>query len=696
MIYLVTNSLELFNNELYTIISAEESLRIINQWEMVQFDIETTGLDPHICNILSAQFGNKKAKTQIVVDCTTIDITLYKNVLETKCIIGQNLKFDLQFLYNYHIIPRKIYDTMIVEQLLHLGYPSEVISYSLQSIAMKYLHIYIDKSVRGTIIYKGLTSDVIIYAAKDVEHLEDIMEKQIEQCLIKNCIIGAELECNFVPVIAYLEWCGIKLDVEKWSAKMKKDEENLIHYKTLLDQFVLNLNNPKFYTVDTQGDLFEGFNTEPKCNINWASSQQVIGVAQFLGFNTSIKNKQTGEDSESVLEKHLKGQKGINDEFLKIYFLYKEADKVCSTYGQKYINAINPITGRIHTVFRQLGASSGRMASGSKDINKDLAKLKRLPLIKSKKSNNLICSYPQLQNLPADEQTRSAFVPEENNKMCSSDFSALESRLGADIYNEHAMIHEFLHGSGDIHSLVAKGCFPKELEGIEVKDIKKLRPDLRNKAKAPEFACQFGGGKEAIKASLGCTVEEAQTIEDNYYNLFTGIATFKKKGAEFVRKNGYILMCKYTGHKMYWHDHTHWVEVKNKFNKDYWDLYRELKNTLSEVDFKDHPMRIEVSHNFKVVSKWERLALNAVTQGTGIIILKQAMIDFFNWILDNNYFSIVLLCNLVHDEAVIEFPKEMEDIVVPALVYNMENAASMYCKALPIPANAEVGDHWIH
>ena len=76
-----------------------------------------------------------KYKNVSGVDCTTVDIKLYKEALETKWVIGQNLKFDLQFLYNYGIIPRKVYDTMIVEQLLHLGYPSGVISYALNAIA---------------------------------------------------------------------------------------------------------------------------------------------------------------------------------------------------------------------------------------------------------------------------------------------------------------------------------------------------------------------------------------------------------------------------------------------------------------------------------------------------------------------------------------------------------------------------------
>ena len=69
--------------------------------------------------------------------------------------------------------------------------------------------------------------------------------------------------------------------------------------------------------------------------------------------------------------------------------------------------------------------------------------------------------------------------------------AVLESRLGADIYDEQAMLKEYIEGSGDIHSLAAKGCFPDELAGVEVKDVKKVRPDLRKKAKAPEFDCRL-------------------------------------------------------------------------------------------------------------------------------------------------------------------------------------------------------------
>ena len=113
MIYLVTTQQELFDNPEYTIINAEESLQLLKYCDVLQYDSETEGIDPHINKILSIQFGSKIKDLQIVVDASTIDISIYKDTLETKFIVGHNLKFDLQFLYNYGIIPRRVYDLIL-------------------------------------------------------------------------------------------------------------------------------------------------------------------------------------------------------------------------------------------------------------------------------------------------------------------------------------------------------------------------------------------------------------------------------------------------------------------------------------------------------------------------------------------------------------------------------------------------------
>lgn len=723
MIYLVTGNLQLFESPEYKVISLEESLQIMSEWSMYQFDSETTGRDCHVNDLLCVQFGNIDGTVQIVVDTTTVGILNYKDYIESHYMIGQNLKFDLQFLFNYGIIPRKIYDTMIVEQVLYLGYPYNLVSpkfykendfdfpyrevydkdgkflgwelsFSLKAIAYKYLKIDIDKTIRGEIIWRGLDTNVVKYAAGDVTYLGHIMRYQRTACKIKQCLLAAKLECDFVPVISYLEWCGIKLDVDKWKAKMEIDNKNLEEAISALNNFVVN--NPKlkkFVYIEQQGDLFTGFDLTPRVNINWASSSQVVKVAQLLGFDTKVQDKKTGEDKDSVLEKHLKKQKGINDEFLRLYFGKGEPDdenyfagyngsaKVVSSFGQTHIDSINPKTGRIHTQYKQLGADTGRMSCGSKEPNADLAKLKKLP----KES----CKYPNMQQLPHDAVTRACFVADKGNLWVSCDYAAIESRLGGAIYEEQSIIDEFLYGSGDMHSLVAKMVF-KELADVPVKEIKKRYPHLRSAAKPIEFSQQFGGSAFAIQNSMGCSLEEAQKFADAYSSGFKGIAKFKAKGSAFVRKNGYIVLCPVTGHKTYWWDHNVWLKRQSSYTQEFWEDYREHHKGTNDA------IADEVRKHFQAASKWDRKALNSVTQGTGAIILKDSQIDLFNWVVDNGYFGKIRLCNLTHDEANWEFPKELEDSFPKLLKEMMEKSAFKYCKALPIPAEAEVSTCWVH
>ena len=684
MIYLITLQQELFGWEDYKIISAEESLRMMQDWKVIQLDSETSGRDAHLCDFLCVQLGNDKADARLVIDTSTIDIRLYKELLESKLCILQNGKFDLQFFFNYGIIIRKVYDTMICEQLLHLGWPAGQISYSLKEIAWRRLGINIDKTVRGEIVWRGLDASVINYAAGDVTYLEKIMWSQVEDLKKQDLMKAARIECDFVPVMAYLEWCGIHLDRNKWQAKMKSDLEKLHKAEEDLNAFVVSKESlSEFVYINTQGDLFEGFDLTPKVKVNWASSSQVVRIAKILGFDTKTKDKKTGEDKDSVLEKLLKAQKGICDEFLKLYFDYQEYFKVVTSFGQGHLNAINPKTDRIHTIYRQLGAASGRMSCGSQQPNEDLAKVNK---VKAKD-----CTYPNCQQLPADEQTRSCFTAPEGYEWCSCDYSALESRLGADIYNEPHMIEEFLHGSGDIHSLMALTFFEKQMEpGTTTKEVKKKYPELRKKAKSPEFLIQFGGSAYGLATQLAIPEEEAQGYVDSYYNKFKGIADFKKKGSEFVRKNGYILMCKYSGHKMYWWDHAEWLKRQESFTQQFWEEYRtKHKGTGDSI-------AQEVSMHFRAASKWDRMALNSVTQGSGIVILKIAMTDFFNWIVDNGYFKTVELSALVHDEANVIYPKKLHDIVPKKLQECMEKAASIICTKVPIPAEPAINDHWEH
>lgn len=438
--------------------------------------------------------------------------------------------------------------------------------------------------------------------------------------------------------------------------------------------------------------MLSGYDFTPKVNINWASSEQVIKVAKRLGFDVTVKDKKTGEDKESVMEKHLKKQKGINDTFLKLYFGkgepgdsdyfpgYSGSAKLVSSFGQGHLNAINPITGRIHTQYRQLGCDTGRMSCGSKDENTDLAKYKKLPPAK--------VTYPNFQQLPHDEFTRSCFVANPGNLWVSCDYAAIESRLGADIYNEKAMIEEYLHGSGDMHSLTAKMVF-EELKDVPVNEIKKKFPHLRSAAKPIEFSQQFGGSAFAIQNATGKSLEESQKFADAYAKGFPGIAQFKKIGSQKVRKLGYIMLSPLTGHKSYWPGHDAWIAKQKEFTPEFWEDYR-----LHHKGTGDAVARM-VSEHAKEGSKYDRKALNSPTQGQGAVILKHSQIAVFNWVVEHGYFGKILLNNLTHDEANWEYPEELKEFP-NILKSEMEKSASVFCKSLPIPAEASVGKFWIH
>ena len=370
MIYLVTGNSSLFNSEdaEYTIISIEESLKLLNSLSIIGVDTETEGIDVHTKKLLLAQFGC--FDFQVVVDCRTIDITNYKELLEdpNKLFLFWNAKFDLKFFLKYNILIKNIYDWYLAEKLLWLGYPDGIHSMSLKSAGFNYCNIELDKSIRGKIIWsKTLTNDIIVYGAQDVKYLEQIREKQLIELKKKDLVTALAYENKFCPVLAYTEFCGAKLDEEKWKAKMEKDK---IRFKKALDElnswvisycsekYPGNGNSPYTY-VELQGDLFSGWDTDPKCTINWSSPKQVIPFLEELGFKLETFDKKTKEKKKSVGADIIESQKDVSP-IATFYLEYKACEKLIGTYGQNVLDQINPITHRIHTNFNQLGCDTGK------------------------------------------------------------------------------------------------------------------------------------------------------------------------------------------------------------------------------------------------------------------------------------------------------------------------------------------------
>ena len=203
MIYLVTTQI-LPDSPYYKVVNVQKSLELLQPLKIVGLDTETMGFDPYTKPILMLQLGCYEF--QVVIDLTTIDITFYKDYLQSdRLFIGWNIKFDLKFLYHHRIVPRRVYDGFLAEKLMWLGYPSGIHSMSLKAAGKAYVGVEMDKTVRGKVMWAGLAEDVIVYAANDVKYLEQIMNKQHDKLASQNLLIAIEYENRSVLWLAYAE-----------------------------------------------------------------------------------------------------------------------------------------------------------------------------------------------------------------------------------------------------------------------------------------------------------------------------------------------------------------------------------------------------------------------------------------------------------------------------------------------------------
>lgn len=664
MVYLVTKQKSLWESTRYKVIDPEEALRILEPLTVVELDTETMGLDPYTKELLTVQLGC--ADFQVVIDCASVDIQLFKNYIENpqRMFLGWNIKFDLKFLYHQRIIPMKVYDGYLAEKLLWLGYPAGMHEMSLKAASIHYLGVDMDKSVRGKIIQTGLTEDVIMYAAGDVSYLGKIRDKQLIELEKKGLLKAIDFENEFVKCLAYIEYCGAKLDIDKWKVKMATDLNNLERYEAELNDWVENSQfASKYCSVNMQGDLFSGFDTKPRCHINWTSSQQVIPLFEDLGLDLKVLDKKTKHYKKSVDIKVVEPQSSKSP-LIPIYINFKKAAIIVNTFGQKFLGLINPVTGRIHANFNQLGTDTGRLSS----------------------------TEPNLQNLPHDALTRSCFISEKGNKWISADYSGQESYLMASMANDEAMLDELTNGSGDLHSLTAKMVFQQIPRDMPLKDIKKNFKELRQEAKGYEFCFNYGGQDSTLIRNYGLDAKRAKEIYENYMSGFAGLKRYQDFRRVDVMRKGYILLSPITGHKAYIYDYD---ELKRQMEKqedpEFWEYYREMKRDAPECDTVQAVRRLA-----RRKAESEKQSINYPIQAAGALCFKLASIKLFNWLLKNNLLFTVKYCIPVHDEINLEAPEEISKEVADILVKCMVSAGKPFCTRAHLGADVEVGDFWIH
>ena len=769
MIYFVTGQRGLFEfpDAKYKCISVEESLRILEPLRVVGLDTETTGTEIWQGMMLTLQLGNKE--NQVVIDCMTINVKQYKDYLESnRLFIIHNAKFDLRWLYKEHIVVRNVYDTYLAEKILYLGFPPGIISLSLQACCDRYLNVFLDKTMRGK-IHAGMTEDVIVYAANDVVYLEDIMNSQLSIISARGQRVALDIENEFVRVLAYIEFCGIRLDPERWKAKMAKDAERLRVAEKKLNEwvvdYVMKKNDPSLisinydfnnkgkpakladsvYVVIPAPSLFSEFDTGPQCIINWNSPKQVIRLFEELGFDLLVKDKKTGKMKKSVESKYIELQVDKST-IAPLYLEYSAAFKVVTSFGQNFLDAINPVTQRIHPTFNQM-MDTGRLSCGSGGKGKG-GKTKDDDIVEEEDENKDTTTQSNdksvnIQQLPATEETRAAFIPEKGHMLIDCDYGDQEGHVFTELSGDKEWI-DFYNDPNqrDGHSFVAKMCFPKDLDGIEEKDVKKMRKDLRDLAKKARFCFNYNGQAPTMATNCNIPVDFATEIYNNYFKRFYGIAGYFKVQKRDMWNRGYILISKVTGLRAYIYDYPILKGIERRKNgmEDFWDIYKsardsgrvindippsvmqEIAKRFAEgkpieeiavrysykvkkagkieerfIDINRETVYVSVmKHLWKRKSASDNQSCNYPSQGTAAAMTKIAGIRYFNHLVNDGLIFKVLIPNDVHDEYLIEPPTEIAEQEAKKLSECMEYAAAIFCKKVTIKAVPEIADHWIH
>ena len=220
-----------------------------------------------------------------------------------------------------------------------------------------------------------------------------------------------------------------------------------------------------------------------------------------------------------------------------------------------------------------------------------------------------------------------------------------ESYLTASVSNDKVML-DVLTSGGDLHSEVARACWPDILGNLTDKEIKDQYHDLRFEAKGVEFGIMYGGDANTLKARKGFDIKTAETIYNNFMSKFSGLKNYQEYCRKDVLKKGYILMNPIFGHRAHIFDAEWMFKMQEKFkDPEFWQYYNIMKKDSPYCD----TVR-EVKRYFKRASESGRQGINYRIQNRGAMTFKLAMIKLFNWIVAHNYQNIVKFCAFVHDK----------------------------------------------
>ncbi|MDW8059255.1 MAG: DNA polymerase I [Thermomicrobium sp.] len=551
----------------HTVLTEAELRRLVEdlrQCRAFALDVETTALHPMYAELVGLAIATAPDRSYYVpLGHTTGDDQL--TVEQVERAIGSFLRSEtpLHYAHNgkYDALvleragfprPRIDFDTMIAAYLLgENAVGLKELAFTKLGWEMQEITELIGRGKKQLTMDRAEIARVTQYACADVEatyRLVDVLRPQLES---QNQLrLFTEIEVPLIDVLIDMEKAGIAIDVPYLRDLAKELERQLEQLERRIYELAghpFNINSPQQLSTVLFDEL-----------------RLPRGKRTKTGYSVAQEVLETLRDTHPIVDAILE---------------YRQLAKLKSTYVDALPEQVHPQTGRVHTIFHQTVAATGRLSS----------------------------SDPNLQNIPVRGElgraVRRAFIADnrpgyriadEPILLLSADYSQIELRLMAHFSRDPALLRAFAEGK-DIHAATASEVFGVPLEAVT--------PEMRRIAKTVNFGIMYGMQAYGLARDTGMSRQEAQRFIEAYFQRFPGVARYLEETKRRAAELGY---------------------VETLFGR---------RRYLPEIT-SSNPARRQAA---------ERMAVNMPLQGTAADIMKLAMIRIHRALQERGFTSRMLL-----------------------------------------------------
>lgn len=408
------------------------------------------------------------------------------------------------------------------------------------------------------------------------------------------------------------------------------------------------------------------------------SRPQLGPLFEEMGIPDLNRTEKSGQVQTTQAEIDRLNQKfGDKYPFLPKISRLGELQKALGTYLFSLYNDLGP-DGRLHCKFKQLGTETGRFTTprGRHEEGGTAYTLHGTPSNKDDKKPTCMTGI------------RGAFHAREGRCIVAIDYASVELRIVTNLSQEPLWLAEYFRCStcseefpqdqtppticpkcgsdkvGDLHTLTATAFYSKEKMKTKQWSL------LRQRAKAANFACIYGGGPSALRRATGCEEHEAAHQHRVFNETYVVLKDWWDRVISFAHKYEY---------------------VTSAFGRHY--PLKEINLPLSPHQEPDYEKR---RMNKKIVSAAKRNAVNAPVQMTSADFTKLAMGLVYLEIKRRDWWDKVNMFITIHDELVFEVAFEvLADFldVIPNLMTRNKAVSGLGWK-VPLVSDTEMGFDW--